>query len=86
MIKYVLNKFGTLSLFGEFVRLCIRGVEEGGSLDESLVDDSTITPCFFGSNIECHFCQWIGLFDQILDKFDCIALLLDTPCAKLVIN
>ena len=55
------NKFGTLSLFGEFVRLFIREVEEGGSLDESLVDDSTntITPCFFGSNIECHFCQWI---------------------------
>jgi len=47
MIKYVLNKFGTLSLFGEFVRLFIREVEEGGSLDESLVDDSTTTPKFF---------------------------------------
>ena len=45
MIKYVLNKFGTLSLFGEFVRLFIRGVEEGGSLDGSFVYDSTITPC-----------------------------------------
>ena len=40
MIKYVFNKFGTLSLFGEFVRLFIREVEEGGSLDESFVDDS----------------------------------------------
>ena len=47
MIKYVLNKFGTLSLFGEFVRLFIRGVEEGGSLDGSFVDDSTTTPSFF---------------------------------------
>ena len=57
MIKYVLlANSGTLSLFGEFVRLFIREVEEGGSLDGSLVNDSTITPCFLA---ECHFCQWI---------------------------
>ena len=60
MIKYDLNKFGTLSLFGEFVKFVIREVEEGGVVWMNLsVDDSTITPKFFGSNIECHFCQWI---------------------------
>ena len=64
MIKYVLNKFGTLSLFGEFVRLFIREVEEGGSLDGSFVDDSTTTPSFFvlSSNIECHFFNGSKLF------------------------
>ena len=57
---YVLNKFGSSSLFGEFVRFVIHEVEERGSLVESLLDGSTYEyhhPKYFCSNIECHSCQ-----------------------------
>ena len=84
MIKYVFNTFGTLSLFGEFVRLFIREVEEGGSLDldESLSMNLPSPPVFLALILSVISVNGFGLFDQILDKFDCIALLLDTPCAK----
>ena len=66
---YVLNKFGRSSLFGEFVRFVIHEVEEGGSLDESLLDDSTYQyhhPKYFVLILSVIPVNDFGLFDQIL--------------------